>query len=495
MLIENQSSTPYWRPLRPFIANAQGKILLPLSVEIANSLLRSCEILDSRDGAQNHVSLNITLFRKYTEWLFTRTVRGKTKTGEEFFGWHSEHADDPRKIHPWETSQVQIYLLHYESFLRRHRAATSLGLMGLKVRPSRRSDRKPLDLWSDPKDSKSMLRREPLAALPPSSEYAVFHRIEECYIKPRNNGSPAPDAHYSILLYGPQGTGKTDLAENIARCLGRPFISISPSDFIVGGGAMVEAHAQAIFDVLSAQTDVVILLDEIDRLILDRESEMYQDQDDLFQFMTPGMLTKLRDLRRLERCIFVISTNYAERIDPAIKRAGRIDDQYIVLPPDRKQRARIMQDEMGSAVPSEKDLDEILTRTVLFIPGELQKIARQAMRAWQGTGGPAGLLNGLRIQTDKTEPTIRLSSYKARFGWASGNLKANQEPYTEFLLLMYILFESTRPLTQDEIELWMGCVGKLRERGDLRNALSVYLKDETVVERLHDETIRPVSAP
>ncbi len=378
VLLESQSRNHYWRPLRPFIANQMGMVLLPLSVEIANSLLRYCEILYLQDPSKNHASRNIKLFSTYTEWLFTRLVKGVTSSKELFVGWHSEHADDPRKIHNWETSQVHLYLLHYESFLRRHRANTSLALMNLKTKTFPRTDGTPIELWSDPSDRKSMLRREPMNSLPVSSEYAIFHRITEAYITPRSDGTRA--SQYSMLLYGPQGTGKTDLAENLARCLCRTLISISPSDFIVGGGALVEARAQAIFDVLGAQTDAVILLDEIDRLILDRDSKMYRQQEDLFQFMTPGMLTKFRDLRRAERCIFIVSTNYAERIDPAIKRAGRIDDQYLVLPPDKKQRGQIIRDQLdeenwdASLVPSDTELGDVLSATVLFIPGELQKI-------------------------------------------------------------------------------------------------------------------------
>ena len=286
-----------------------------------------------------------------------------------------------------------------------------------------------------------------MAGLQPDSEYAVFNRITESYIKPRSEGLKA--SQYSMLLYGPQGTGKTDLAENLARCLGRVLISITPSDFIVGGGALVEARAQAIFDVLSAQTDAVILLDEIDRLILDRDSAMYRHQSDLFQFMTPGMLTKFRDLRRAERCIFIVSTNYAERIDPAIKRAGRIDDQYLVLPPDKKQRARIIRDELGELhwnaklIPSDAELADVLSATVLFIPGELQKVTRQAIRSLKSGAKKGDLLDALKKTTSSFEPTVRLSSYRPRFRWAAIDKKkedfeSNQEPFTEFLMLVYL---------------------------------------------------------
>ena len=92
-----------------------------------------------------------------------------------------------------------------------------------------------------------------------------------------------------------------------------------------------------IFEVLGAQTNCVILFDEIDELVADRSSERHKEQDTLFKFMTPGMLTKLNNLRRAKRSIFIMATNYAYRIHPAIRRTGRIDENYLLLPPMQLQ--------------------------------------------------------------------------------------------------------------------------------------------------------------
>src|SRR3982751_3857237 len=115
-----------------------------------------------------------------------------------------------------------------------------------------------------------------------------------------------------MLLYGPPGTGKTGMAEDLAAALGFPLVMISPSDFIRRGEAEVEARAQDIFEALGKQVDMVVLFDEIDRLILDRDSGDYRRQGDIFQLMTPSMLPKLKDLRSAEGVIFVIGTNFAD---------------------------------------------------------------------------------------------------------------------------------------------------------------------------------------
>jgi SpoVK/Ycf46/Vps4 family AAA+-type ATPase len=137
------------------------------------------------------------------------------------------------------------------------------------------------------------------------------------------------------------------VGENIADTLGMRMITVTVSDFLGRGGAYVEARAKAIFQTLEAQFDTVILFDEIDAFLLDRDSARYDKQDTLFQFLTPGMLTKINDLHKLGRSIFIIATNYKNRIDPAIQRRGRIDQHYLLGLPDKKRREAILKKEMG----------------------------------------------------------------------------------------------------------------------------------------------------
>jgi len=81
-----------------------------------------------------------------------------------------------------------------------------------------------------------------------------------------------------MLLYGPPGTGKSTIARTLAETLGWPLLTVTPSDFIASGGEAVEARAKAIFQVLDHQTELVVLFDEIDNLLLDRDSKLYREQ-------------------------------------------------------------------------------------------------------------------------------------------------------------------------------------------------------------------------
>ena len=181
----------------------------------------------------------------------------------------------------------------------------------------------------------------------------IFDAVHADFVAPwKNNKLTAASTRlHSMLLYGPPGAGKTTIAKSIADALGFRLITVTVGDFLGAGGALVEAWAKAIFQMLTVQSECVVLFDEIDAFLLDRDSIHYQKQDTLFKFLTPGMLTKINDLRKAERSIFVIATNYENRIDPAIKRPGRIDRQYLLLYPDLTKREEIIRGRLKKKIP------------------------------------------------------------------------------------------------------------------------------------------------
>lgn len=338
-----QSSSAHWRPNKPFLRSERGLVLFPVSVEAASSLRWSCATLDGDERFHSFSERYIALFRRFWEWLAARRVTfGSGKSG-----WHSDHVADPDAIQLWDTAQVVEFLLGYRRSLYNHISRTTLRLSRFNVRNPKRAK----ESWSSATKALQHARKtvaveqskdqaglrsgyEPVISL--KAYFETYRRIEDEFLIGWLNGTVP--RKYSMLLYGPPGTGKTTVAENLADALGFRLITITVSDFLAGGGGEVEARAKMIFEVLEAQANVVILFDEIDELVLDRSSKRHGEQDTVFKFMTPGMLTKLNNLRRADRSLFIMATNYAYRIDPAIRRTGRIDENYLLLPPDSHSR-------------------------------------------------------------------------------------------------------------------------------------------------------------
>jgi len=464
VLVATQRETPYWRPLRPFRVTKQGMVLLPQSVEIANSLLRICSRLDE-ERDRSYFTEYVDLFKAYTRWLESRMFVGKTKddTTNDIFGWQSEHTFAPNRIHLWQTSQALLYLMHYAAMLQGHIARRSFRAARFSPTSARWTRKPNPDSWT------KFERTEPMGSLPPTGQYAVYRIIRDRIIQPRASGSrPDSDWSSSAVLYGPPGTGKSRIAKEIAQALGFGLVTITPSDFITAGQEAVEARAKNIFTTLMEQTNLVVLFDEVDQLLLDREGDLYQRQSDIFKMITPGMLTKLNDLTERKGLVFAIATNYFERIDPAIKRTGRINLRLLVLPPDKRQRARFLSEgpnredrPEGPLFPgwdsmTDQGKDEIVKKTALYTYGELEELASRV-----GGGQEEGEeLKGLILdRCSEFRSTISLASYKNRvvnFGENAGNV-IEGGPLEEFVMVVYIAAESAQ-ITKRDLERDLGWV-------------------------------------
>lgn len=474
VLAEKQAESPYWRTQRPFLASAQGMVLVPISVEIANALVRVCHLLDSRDRAHRAFADSILLLRRYFDWLLARTRSGTTGDGVKYRGWHSEHIGKDDSIHLWETSQVLLFFAQYRGALRRHIAQTFLerSYVSASAVPRRYG----LVHWDA-----EVARKEPMQGIDTGSPYRVLRRLRDNYLETHLASPGELKRRYSALLYGPPGTGKSTIAEDLAKCLGYQLVIVTPSDFLASGPADVERRAKELFQGFQWLSETVILLDEIDHFLLDRESDLYRAQSGIFQFLTPGMLTKLRDLHASKRPIFLIATNFAERIDPAIKRLGRIDDRLAVLCPDSVTRKAVIskacsEEEVrlrnfrvdGRTIAIRRlqwqaELDKVIDGTRLFVFGELMELIRIAVSLLNLEGSTRTFGEELVEATSRITPAITLPAYAARFPdptVAQAGSAHPQLPSEEFLLVAYVACErkwlqessSARWLSPSDIE-------------------------------------------
>lgn len=132
----------------------------------------------------------------------------------------------------------------------------------------------------------------------------------------------------SAILYGPPGTSKTTLVELVAESLGWDFVEIPASAFVAEGLSEVQRTADRIFRHLLEVNRAVVLFDEIDELVRDREGAA----DAFGRFMTTSMLPKLAELWKQRKLIFFVATNHIEYFDAAITRAQRFD-MLLFVPP------------------------------------------------------------------------------------------------------------------------------------------------------------------
>jgi ATPase family associated with various cellular activities (AAA) len=141
----------------------------------------------------------------------------------------------------------------------------------------------------------------------------------------------------SAILYGPPGTAKTELADIISRFLGWPLLKLDPSHLTRHGLDQLHAETNTLFRMLEAAEEMVVLFDEFDELVRERE---VSGTESASRFLTTAMLPKLTALSARRRVVYLLATNHLERFDSAIRRPGRFDIIIPVMPPTLAEKIR-----------------------------------------------------------------------------------------------------------------------------------------------------------
>lgn len=125
----------------------------------------------------------------------------------------------------------------------------------------------------------------------------------------------------TYLLYGSPGTGKSSLVQGIST---KFLMNIYCLDLhnVTGGNELVSL-------INSVPNNSIILFEDIDCVTANREEEVSKEKagKSKVPVSLSTLLNVLDGLQTREGCIYFLTTNYKDRLDPALIRPGRVDLQ------------------------------------------------------------------------------------------------------------------------------------------------------------------------
>ena len=101
--------------------------------------------------------------------------------------------------------------------------------------------------------------------------------------------------------------------------------------------------ARDVFTRLRLLEQAVILFDEVEEFVRERNKEDSPQS----RMLTTAMLSLIQDLRSQKKVIFIVATNFLNKFDTAITRAGeRFDLMILVAPPSCREKERMFRDQL-----------------------------------------------------------------------------------------------------------------------------------------------------
>ncbi|MGN0237996.1 MAG: AAA family ATPase [Lepagella sp.] len=177
------------------------------------------------------------------------------------------------------------------------------------------------------------------------------------------------------LLYGPQGCGKTFIAEKAAQESGLTYKVVNPSEL---GSTFIHGSQKKIaelFEEAEEKGPMILIFDEFDALVPKRDEDLSSNQANEVN----EMLSQLNNCA--SKGIYVLATtNRPALIDPAILRKGRVDRTVYVSLPDLKAREELFRLEIEKRPKEDIDYELLSRATENYTGSDISFIVEESAR-------------------------------------------------------------------------------------------------------------------
>ncbi|XP_031731941.1 ATPase family AAA domain-containing protein 2 isoform X1 [Anarrhichthys ocellatus] len=183
------------------------------------------------------------------------------------------------------------------------------------------------------------------------------------------------------LFYGPPGTGKTLVARALANECSQgerkvSFFMRKGADCLSKWVGESERQLRLLFDQAYQMRPSIIFFDEIDGLAPVRSSR----QDQIHSSIVSTLLALMDGLDCRGEVVVIGATNRLDSIDPALRRPGRFDREFLFGLPDREARRDILKinTRQWTPPPSDTFLEELADACVGYCGADIKAVCSEA---------------------------------------------------------------------------------------------------------------------
>uniref|UniRef100_A0A8D3C6V3 ATPase family AAA domain-containing protein 2 n=1 Tax=Scophthalmus maximus TaxID=52904 RepID=A0A8D3C6V3_SCOMX len=183
------------------------------------------------------------------------------------------------------------------------------------------------------------------------------------------------------LFYGPPGTGKTLVARALANECSQgdrkvSFFMRKGADCLSKWVGESERQLRLLFDQAYLMRPSIIFFDEIDGLAPVRSSR----QDQIHSSIVSTLLALMDGLDSRGEIVVIGATNRLDSIDPALRRPGRFDREFLFNLPGKKARKHILEIHTRDWIPklAEPFVDELAEKCVGYCGADIKALCTEA---------------------------------------------------------------------------------------------------------------------
>uniref|UniRef100_A0A672U2K1 ATPase family AAA domain-containing protein 2 n=1 Tax=Strigops habroptila TaxID=2489341 RepID=A0A672U2K1_STRHB len=183
------------------------------------------------------------------------------------------------------------------------------------------------------------------------------------------------------LFYGPPGTGKTLVARALANECSQgdrriAFFMRKGADCLSKWVGESERQLRLLFDQAYQMRPSIIFFDEIDGLAPVRSSK----QDQIHSSIVSTLLALMDGLDSRGEIVVIGATNRLDSIDPALRRPGRFDREFLFSLPNKEARKEIFKIHTRDWTPKPLDmfLEELAEKSTGYCGADIKSLCAEA---------------------------------------------------------------------------------------------------------------------